>query len=573
VTARRGVPGLVVLFSLFSGAAAVCALVAAAPTRPKAKASPSTESPCAASFRDVAAARGLAFMHDRGATPAHRLPETMGSGLAWLDYDGDGWMDLYVVQSGPFPPSSSARAADRLFRNRGDGSFEDVTEKAGLADTAYGMGAVAADFDNDGRTDLFVTNFEGNILYRNNGDGTFRDVTERAGVRGSGWATSAAFADFDGDGWLDLFVVRYLDYAVEKDFFCGIAEKGAREYCHPSLYPPIANVLYRNNRDGTFSDVSESSGIAAALGKGLGVVVSDLDGDGRPDVYVANDTTMNFLFHNLGGLRFEDVSLLSGTGISAFGRPFGGMGVNAGDLDGDGRPDLVVANFEAEPNSYFHNLGGIVFEDLSAPSGFGPPAFSFSGFGLNLLDVANAGRLDAFVANGHVLEVPHLQGVTYAERPLLMHNDGKGRFVERGCGEPFRRATVARGSATADFDNDGDVDIAVSNSGGPLELLENDGRHGGWVGFVLVGRRSNRQGVVARITLTTDAGRQVRETHAGESYLSSCDPRVHFGLGAASPRRAEIRWPSGIVQVIDAPAAGRYTRVEEPDRDAPEPSP
>ena len=415
-------------------------------------------------------------------------------------------------------------------------------------------------------TDLFVTNFEGNILYRNNGDGTFRDVTEKAGVRGAGWATSAAFADFDGDGWLDLFVVRYLDYSAEKNFFCGDAAKGTREYCHPSLYPPISNLLYRNNRDGTFTDVSESSGIARAQGKGLGVVISDLDGDGRPDVYVANDTTMNFLFHNLGEMRFEDVSLLSGAGLSGYGRAFGGMGVNAGDLDGDGLPDLVVANFEAEPNSFFRNVGGGVFEDVSAPSGFGPPGFSFSGFGLNLLDTANAGRLDAFIANGHVLEVPHLQGVTYAERPLLLWNDGKGRFVERGCGEPFRHPLVGRGSATADFDNDGDLDIAVSNSGGPLELLVNEGRHGGWLGLILTGRRSNRQGIGARVTLVTDAGRQVREARAGESYLSSSDPRIHFGFGSAKPRRIEIRWPSGIVQTIDAPAAGIYTRVEEPER-------
>ena len=537
----------------------------AAPGRPKPAKAP--DAPCPTFFRDVAAARGLSFQHERGATPEHQLPETMGSGVAWLDYDGDGWMDLYVVQSGPFPPNGSARARDRLYRNNGDGTgtFTDVTEKAGIADTAYGMGAVAADFDNDGRADLFVTNFEGNILYRNNGDGTFTDVTAKAGVRGSGWATSAAFADFDGDGWLDLFVVRYLDYRVEKNFFCGDVEKGTREYCHPSLYPPIGNLLYRNNRDGTFTDVTESSGIAGALGKGLGVIVSDLDGDGRPDIYVANDTTMNFVFHNSGGMRFEDVSLVSGAGLSIFGRPFGGMGVNAGDLDGDGLPDLVVANFEAEPNSYYRNVGGGIFEDLSTPSGFGAPAFSFSGFGLNLLDVANAGRLDAFVANGHVLEVPHQQGVTYAERPQLFWNDGKGRFVERGCGEPFRKAVVSRGSATADFDNDGDLDIAVSNSGGPLELLENAGGHGGWLGLVLVGRRSNRQGVGARVTLTTDAGRQVRETRAGESYLSSSDPRVHFGLGTATPKSLEIRWPSGVVQTLPTPPAGRYTRIEEPD--------
>ena len=522
---------------------------------------------CPVTFTDVAGAAGLRFTHDRGATPEHQLPETMGSGLAWLDYDNDGWMDLYVVQSGPFPPGrkTGARAQDRLFRNNGNGTFTDVTAKAKLSDSAYGMGAIAADYDNDGFTDLFVTNFERNILYRNNGDGTFTDVTGRAGVAGSGWSTSAAFADFDGDGFLDLFVVRYLDYSVEKNYYCGDPAKGLREYCHPTLYPPIGNLLYRNNGNGTFSDVTASSGIGAALGKGLGVVVTDVDGDGKPDVYVANDTTMNFLFRNLGGMKFEDVSLISGTGVASVGRPFGGMGVNAGDLDGDGKPDLVVTNFEAEPNSLFRNLGEGVFEDVSASSGFGPPAFLFSGFGLNLFDAANAGRLDAFVANGHVLEKPKLAGVTYAERPFLLWNDGKGHFVERGCGEPFRRPLVGRGSATADYDNDGDVDVAVSNSGGPLQLLRNDGTHGNWIGFVLVGGKSNRGGVGARLVLETDAGRQTREVHAGESYLSSSDPRVHFGLGTATAIRSlEIRWPSGTVQAVRDARPGRYQKIVEP---------
>ncbi|HTD53221.1 MAG TPA: CRTAC1 family protein [Thermoanaerobaculia bacterium] len=551
-------------------AALVLTLLAASPApgparrgvaREKAKTSP--DAGCPVVFTDVAAKAGLKFMHERGATAAHQLPETMGSGVAWLDYDNDGWMDLYVVQSGPFPPNGSPRAQDRLYHNNGDGTFTDVTEKAGLKDSAYGMGVVAADYDNDGYVDLFVTNFGRNILYHNNGNGTFTDVTEKAGVAGSGWSTSAAFADFDGDGLLDLFVTRYLDYSVEKNYFCGDLNAGKRDYCHPSLYPPIGNLLYRNNGDGTFTDVSESSGIASSLGKGLGVVVSDFDDDGRPDIYVADDTTMNLVFHNLGGMKFEDVSLLSGAGVSVAGQAFGGMGVDAGDLDGDGRIDVVVANFEAEPNSFFRNLGSMVFEDASAVSGFGPPHFYFSGFGLNLFDAANAGRLDAFIANGHVLEVPRMQGVTYAERPFLMWNDGKGHFRERGCGEPFRRQLVGRGSAVADYDNDGALDIAVSNSGGPLELLRNDGKHGGWIGFLLRGKKSNRQGIGARVTLETDAGRQVREVKAGGSYLSSSDPRVHFGIGTSSVRRVLIRWPSGILQEVRDIHPGQYQTIEE----------
>ena len=519
---------------------------------------------CTVVFADVAAPLGISFKHERGATPEHQLPETMGSGLAWLDYDKDGWLDLYVVQSGSFPSRDVPAAADRLYRNKGDGSFEDVTAKAKLGSRAYGMGAIAADYDNDGNTDLLVTNFGKNILYRNRGDGTFEDATAKAGVAGSGWPTSAAFADFDGDGFLDLFLVRYVSYSVEKNFFCGDVQTGRRQYCHPSLYPPDNNLIFRNNENGTFADITGSSGIGKARGKGLGVVISDLDGDGRPDIYVANDTTMNFLFRNLGGGRFEDVSLLSGAGLNSAGRPLGGMGVNAGDLDGDGLPDLVVTNFEAEVNSFHHNLGESVFEDLSGSSGFGGPSFNFSGFGLNLFDVENDGDLDAFIANGHVSEAPVMQSSTYAQRPFLMWNDGKGKFTERGCGDPFRKEYVGRGSAAADYDNDGDVDVAVSNSGGPLLLLRNEGKHGDWIGFRLEGIKSNRQAVGARLTLETSAGTQVRETKAGDSYLSSSDPRVHFGLGNASVKSLEIRWPSGTVQRLTSLKNGRYHAIAEP---------
>jgi enediyne biosynthesis protein E4 len=550
----------------FAGAAAlgVLALGRASDTAPD----------CPVTFTDVASSAGLRFTHDRGATPEHRLAETMGSGLAWLDYDNDGWMDLYVVQSGAFPPSGSPRAQDRLYHNNGDGTFTDVTAKAGLKDGAYGMGAVAADYDNDGFADLYVTNYGRNILYHNNGNGTFTDVTDKAGVGSSGWSTSAAFADFDGDGLLDLIVLRYVDDSGEKDLFCGDRATGRRDYCTPKLFPPTRNVLFHNNGDGTFTDITASAGLDKALGKGLGVVVADLDDDGRPDIYVANDTMMNFFFRNLGGNRFEDVSLMSGAGLNSTGAPMGGMGVNAGDLSGTGRLDLVVANFEAEINSFFRNLGQGVFEDVSASSGFGGPSFAYSGFGLNLLDAANAGRLDAFIANGHVLERPLLKGATAAQRPFLMWNDGKGRFHERGCGAPFSRELIGRGSAVADFDNDGDLDIAVSNSGGPLELLRNDGPHGNWIGFALRGRRSNRQGIGARVTIETEAGRQVREVKAGESYLSSSDPRVHFGLGKASAiKRVVIRWPSGILQDVSDARPGRYNPVTEPDTAAPGPKP
>jgi hypothetical protein len=522
--------------------------------------------PCPVPFDDVAARAGIAYTHERDATPQHRLPETMGSGLAWLDYDNDGWMDLYVVQSGKFPTG----APGRLYHNNRDGTFADVTAKSGLTTPVYGMGAAAADFDNDGWPDLYVTGFGGNVLYRNNGDGTFSDVTEKAGVRGGGWSTSAAWADFDGGGLLDLVVARYVDTAAEGTFFCGDSSTQRRDYCDPRLYPPMTPLLFHNEGGGKFADISADSGLDRTRGKGLGVVVSDLDADGRPDIYIACDTTMNLLLHNAGKNRFEDVSLLSGAGVNANGRPQGGMGVDAGDLDGDGKIDIGVANFEAEINSAFMNVGSGLFEDRSAATGFGGPSFTYSGFGLNFLDAGNRGALDAFIANGHVLDVPKISPDMRAERPFLMGNDGAGHFRELDCGEAFRRRYVARGSAVADYDNDGFPDIAMSTSGAPLVLLHNGGNGNAWTGVRLIGTKSNREGIGARLTLVTNRGRQVREVKAGGSYLSTSDPRVIFGLGkGASIDRLEIDWPSGLRQVVTNLPAGRYTVVREKGGTAP----
>jgi hypothetical protein len=495
----------------------------------------------------------------------HRLPETMGSGLAWLDYDNDGWMDLYIVQSGHFPPDGGPESESHLYHNNGDGTFTDVTEKAHVGSRSYGMGVAAADFDNDGYVDLYVTNFGGNILYHNNGDGTFTDVTDKAGVRASGWSTSAAWADVDGDGYLDLFVARYVDYSVEKDYFCGNVETGQREYCHPSVYPPISGILFHNNGNGTFTDITKSAGVDVP-GKELGVSFFDYDLDGKPDLFISNDTVVNFLFHNLGNNKFEDVSLESGTGFSLEGKPQGGMGVDVGDLDGDGKPDLVVTYFDFEMNGYYRNLGGGLFEDLTVSSGFGPPSFNFLAFGINLLDLDNSGVLDAFIANGHVQNPTKREHVTYAERDFLMWNDGKGRFHERGCGPAFDKEYVGRGSAVADYDNDGDPDIAVSNSGGPLELLRNDGGHGNWFGVQLIGTRSNRQGIGARLVAETASGRSLtRWVAAGNSYLSSSDPRVLFGLGSeTSVKKLTIYWPSGTRQTVENPSLSKYTRITEP---------
>ena len=522
---------------------------------------------CPVTLTDVAAKSGIVFVHDRGATGQYRLPETVGAGLAWLDYDNDGWMDLYVVQSGPFPPSGSAKARDRLYRNNRDGTFTDVSEKAGIRDTAYGMGAIAADYDNDGFVDLLVTNWGGLLLYHNNGNGTFTVVTASAGLgRATGFFTSASWADVDGDGDLDFFVARYADDSKDKDLFCGDPTAGIREYCPPIMYPATVSSLFRNNGNGTFTEITREAGLGQASGKGLGVIFIDIDGDGKPDLYVANDEVMNLLFHNVGGGRFEDISVVSGTGFGLEGNPQGGMGVDAGDLDGDGLPDIAVANFESETNEYYRNLGSGVFEDLAVSSGFGTPALNFVGFGLNLIDIDNDGDLDAFIANGHIYEHPKRQGTTYAQRPQLMWNDGTGHFQERGCGPAFEKESVGRGSAVADYDNDGDLDIAVSNSGGPLLLLRNDGSHGNWAGFQLVGTKSNRQGVGARLVAETPDGRKLtRFVQAGNSYLSSSDPRVLFGLGSEkSIRKLTIYWPSGIVQTLENVPAGKYLKIEEP---------
>lgn len=525
---------------------------------------------CPVTLTDVAARSGLVFRHERGATPEHHLPETMGSGVAWLDYDNDGWMDLYVVQSGPFPAAGNRKertsrpSRDRLYHNNGDGTFTDVTEKAGLHDTGYGMGAVAADYDNDGYVDLYVTAYGGNVLYHNNGNGTFSDVTEKAGVGASGWSTSAAWADVDGDGYLDLYVARYVDDSREKDYFCGDAETGERVYCAPMLYPGTIGILYHNNGNGTFTDITRSAGLSV-VGKGLGVIFFDEDGDGRPDLYVANDEVINFLFRNLGNNRFEDVSVISGTGFDASGAPQGSMGVDVGDLEGNGLPDLAVANFDYEINSLYRNLGGGLFEDVSVPSGFGPPGMNFVGFGLNFLDLDDSGVLDAFIANGHIMEKPRRQGSTYEERNFLMWNDGHGKFRERPCGPAFETARVGRGSAVADYDNDGDPDIAVSSSGGPLQLLRNDGKHDHWMGVWLEGRKSNREGIGSRLVAELPSGRKLtRWVEAGSSYLSSSDPRVLFGLGTETGvKKLTITWPSGIVQVVTNPPVGRYTKIVE----------
>ncbi len=515
-------------------------------------------------LRDVAAESGLDFEHANGATGAKHLPETMGAGLAWFDYDLDGRIDLYVVQSGPFPPDGADAARNRLFRNLGGGSFADVTDAAGAGDPGYGQGVVAADVDGDGFVDLYVSNFGPDVLLRNRGDGTFVDDTSRAGLGLSGWSASAAFADADRDGDLDLYVTRYVEYDPALDIFCGDPESGRRRYCDPTLFRGATDRYYRNVGGGRFEDATDDAGFGEADGKGLGVVFTDLDDDGFPDVYVANDLTINLLYRNRGDGAFEALSLISGAGLNRDGKAEAGMGLAVGDVDGDGDPDLMVSNFDVETNTLYENLGRLEFRDVAAESNFGPPSFNLLGFGLILGDLDLDGDLDAYTANGHIFERPNRDTSTYAQPDLLLLGDGSGRFRPAVCGPAFDSRHVGRGLAAADYDEDGDLDIAVGNNGGPLQLLRNDRLQREWLGVRLSGRPPNTEAVGARVSVESGRRKQVRWVEAGQSYVSSNDRRLLFGFAdGESPRKVTIEWPDGSSAAIEAPEPRRYLHVRQ----------
>jgi hypothetical protein len=522
------------------------------------------------SLRDVAPEAGLDFVHDRGQTPFKHLPETMGAGAAWFDYDGDGWLDLYVVQSGTFPPDGSAGAANRLYRNRGDGRFEDVSAGSGAQDRGYGQGVTAADVNGDGHIDLYVCNFGTDSLLLNRGDGTFRDATAEAGLGLDGWSSAAALGDADGDGDLDLYVTRYLEYDPPEGFFCIDALSGLREYCDPSMFRGASDRYYVNQGDGTFRDATDAAGFAEANGKGMGVVFTDFDDDGRPDVYVTNDVTINLMFRNRGDGTFEDLSLLSGAGLNRQGKAEAGMGVSVGDVDGDLDPDVMVSNFDVETDTLLINHGDWIFEDASAESGFGTPSFNLLGFGVVAADLDLDGDLDAYVTNGHIFENPSRSSVIYAQPDLLMLGDGTGRFSEQKCGPVFDQRLVGRGLAAGDYDNDGDIDLVIVNSGGPLQLLRNEGLDRGWIGFILDGGLPNSEAIGAVATLIDGTRHQARWVMAGDSYQSTSDKRLLFGLGRPSVESSpavdlEVAWPWGEVTRHPGNRLGRYWRVSRTD--------
>jgi len=507
-----------------------------------------------------ASASGITWTHTAGSSLEKYLPESTGAGCAFLDYDNDGWMDIYLVNSGKcdiFAPTRPLRNA--LYRNNRNGTFTDVTEKAGVPGGGYGMGAAVGDYNGDGFPDLYVTQYGRSILYRNNGDGTFSDVTEHAGVAAPGWASSAVWFDYDNDGRLDLFVCRFVDFDKSKHHACGApnipALKGLNEYCYPRAYAPMPSWLFHNNGDGTFTDVSRKMGITENPGKSWGVVATDINNDGWMDLFVANDTVANFLFANRGGKRFEEIGFTAGVAYGEGGKARSGMGVDSADVNQDGGMDLFVTNLNHELYGFYQNRHDETFDDIAAPSGIANVSRLMSGWGLKFFDYDNDGDLDLIIANGHPDDLIEkiYDNVTYREPLLLFHNSGKGlENVSRDSGAVFSRPISGRGLALGDFDNDGAVDVLISCNNEPPVLLRNiAGTQNHWLGIKLVGKKSNIDAVGARVTYQAGDLKRSRMKVGGGSYMSSHDPRMVLGIGKrAKLDWLEVKWaePSGLVQ-------------------------
>jgi hypothetical protein len=519
-------------------------------------------------FRDVARTAGLTASHINGASADMFFPEIMGSGGLFLDADNDGWLDVFLVDGGSFAdPALAKRARHRLYRNAGNGTFADVSAGAGIQHRDYGMGACAGDVDGDGLTDLYITTVGANQLYRNTGGGKFAEVPRAGGAQAASlWSTSCAFFDMDRDGDLDLFVTNYVD--ATKNQFCGLGgPPPIRDYCHPLIYEPLDNVLYRNTGRGTFEDVSKASRVAGRAGNGLGVAVGDIDDDGWPDVFVANDSTPNFLFHNNRDGTFAEIAGLAGVAVTVDGKARAGMGTAFADFANAGKPGLVVTNHETEMHSLFQNLGERLFSDVTIRSGVGPATRPYVGFGVAFLDYDHDRRLDIAIANGNVMaKAAQLRaGGRYAQRNLLLRNAGD-RFVnvtaEGGAG--FALELVSRGLASGDVDNDGDLDLLVTNNGGAPNLLRNEGRTGNALLVRVAGTKSNRSGIGTTVVVTTGGQRQRRDIQSGSSYLSQNDLRAHFGLGEATRvERIDVRWPSGGTDVIERVPANGIVTIRE----------
>jgi enediyne biosynthesis protein E4 len=523
-------------------------------------------------FEEVPPAKtGISWRHVNGRSPEYYIAETTGAGCAFLDYDNDGWMDIYLVNSGKcdfFNPDPPLRNA--LYKNNRDGTFTDVTEKAGVTAGGYGMGAAVGDYNADGFPDLYVTQYGRSILYRNNGDGTFTDVTEKAGVAAPGWSSSAVWFDYDNDGKLDLFVCRFADFDKSKHVFCGNEQTRKRYNCSPRSYPSSRSWLFHNNGDGTFKDVSMESGIAKFLGKAWGVVATDINNDGWMDLFVANDTVQNYLYLNKKNGKFSEIALDAGVAFSLDGRERGGMGVDSADFNQDGWQDLFVTNVDQEMYSIYKNNHDLSFEDMAGPIGMGKTTLLMSGWGVKYFDYDNDGNLDLFIANGHPDDKieEHSNNVNYREPLLLYHNTGRTlENVSEIAGPAFHQDLAARGLAVGDFDNDGAVDVLVAiNDGAPM-LLKNKAASGNhWLGIKLVAKKCNIDAIGAKLTWTAGTLKRTLLKTGGGSYLSSHDPRVVLGVGSnARIDKLEIQWPlpSGRLETFTDLPIDRYITLVE----------
>jgi hypothetical protein len=554
-------------------------LSAATARIPAASSIPSSSTPSGliqGNFVDITAKSHVVFNGQASYTPKKYLIETMGSGVALFDYDNDGLLDIFFVNGAPLtdpmdkeavPQKTGPKYWNRLFHQKKDGTFEDVTEKAGLQGIGYDMGVAVGDYDNDGYEDLYVTAYGGNRLYHNNGNGTFTDVTEKSGTGGNGWSTSAAWVDLDNDGLLDLVVLRYLDWKFD-DVWCGEHREGYRSYCHPDIFKPIVPLVYHNDGNGHFTEVAAKVGIDKP-GKGLGIAIADFDRDGKIDLVVANDSMLEYLYRNKGDGTFEEVGMTAEMAVDSDGRTYAGMGVDFQDYDNDGLPDLIITNLANQRYALYRNNGDSSFSYDSYISGIAGMTLLHSGWGIHFFDYDNDGRKDILIAQGHDLDTIELNypQLRYKEPMLLAHNTGKGfADVSATSGDVFHQAWTGRGLAVGDLDNDGRIDAIVTTNGGPAYVLHNETittNH--WLMLSLVGHRSNRDGIGAVIKLITSAGPQyVTVTPAG-SYLSSSDKRAHFGLGTdTSASLIEIRWPSGIIQKLENVHGDQTLTVEEP---------